>query len=57
MRLCWRAGGWTDFDLADHLGLIVTFVVYGTVWYGVLLVPACYLSRRLVWALYLRTSG
>ena len=28
--MCVQHGGWTDFDLRDHLGLIVIFLIYGT---------------------------
>ena len=57
VRLCWSAGGWTDFELHDHLGLIAVLLLYGTVYYGILLIPLCFLSRRVLWALYERTTG
>jgi hypothetical protein len=56
-RLCWRAGGWTDFDLDDHLGLIAVFLLYGTLWYGIVLIPLCFLSARLLWALHRRRAA
>lgn len=46
-----RVGRWTDFDLADHLRLIVSFVTLGTLPYGLLLIPLTWLSRALVWRL------
>jgi len=56
-RLCWNHRGWTDFDLIDHLGLIVWFVFYGTLYYGILLIPLTYVSRWLVWNVYERTAA
>jgi len=50
--LCVQHGGWTDFDLRDHLSLILIFVTYGTVWFGVVLIPLCFLSRYVVWKIY-----
>lgn len=52
LRLCVVAGQWTDFDLADHLGLIGVFLSFGTFWCGPILIPLCLLSRRLVWRVY-----
>lgn len=47
--MVWRAGGWTDFDLGDHLRMIVTFASLGTLPYGLVLVPLTWASRALVW--------
>ena len=52
--MCIRFGGWTDFDLHDHLSLILVFVVHGTLVYGVVLVPLTLLSRQAVWKIYAR---
>jgi hypothetical protein len=55
--MCVRHGGWTDFDLRDHLLLIVWFLVYGTLWYGILLIPLTFLTRHVVWGLYRRATA
>ena len=55
--LCVQHGGWTDFDLPDHVGLILIFLTYGTVWWGVVLIPLCFLSRLLVWKIYTRSAA
>jgi hypothetical protein len=47
--LCIRHGGWTDFNLGDHLRLIGVFLAYGTFPYGMLLIPLCFASRELLW--------
>ena len=54
--LCVQHGGWTDFDLRDHLSLIVTFLMYGTVWFGLILIPLCFLSRHVIWKIYTRNA-
>jgi hypothetical protein len=54
--MCVQHGGWTDFDLPDHLGLMLIFLMYGTVWFGVVLIPLCFLSRYLVWTIYTRSA-
>jgi hypothetical protein len=54
--MCVQHRGWTDFDLPDHLGLILIFVTYGTVWFGVVLIPLCFLCRYLVWRIYTRSA-
>jgi hypothetical protein len=56
-RLCWRAGGWTDFDLDDHLRLLALFLLHGTVTYGIVLLPLCFLSRHVVWSLHRRSKA
>ena len=53
--MCVRHGGWTDFDLHDHAKLILMFLLYGTVWFGVILIPLCYVSRYVLWQVYIRT--
>lgn len=56
VRLCVQHGGWTDFNLRDHLMLGVLMLVYGTLMYGVILVPLALLTRRLIWSAYCRYS-
>ena len=51
--MCVQHGGWTDFDLYDHVNLIIIFFSYGTV-LGIALIPLCFLSRYLVWNVYTR---
>jgi hypothetical protein len=55
--ICWSLGGWSDFNLHDHLLLIWWFALYGTFWYGIALIPLSFLCRHLVWKLYLRFAG
>jgi mannose/fructose/N-acetylgalactosamine-specific phosphotransferase system component IIC len=55
--MCIRHGGWTDFDLHDHLIMILWFLVYGTLWYGILLIPLCFLTRLVIWRVHQRFSG
>ena len=57
VSLCVQLGGWTDFNLHDHLMLIVWFVIYGTLQYGILLIPLSFLTRRFVWWAYLRSGN
>ena len=45
--LCMKTGGWTDFDLRDNL-ILIYWLLLGSIWYSVLLVPLCYLSRYAV---------
>jgi hypothetical protein len=54
--ICIEHGGWTDFDLRDHIKLILIFLFYGTVWFGVILIPFCFLSRFLLWKIYTRNA-
>ncbi len=49
--LCYERGGWTNFDLHDHLSLILVFL-YGTFWYGIFLIPLNFLTRQLLWKVY-----
>ena len=51
--MCVQHGGWTDFDLRDHLMLILVFLGYGTILYGIFLIPLTFLSRYLVWKMYI----
>jgi hypothetical protein len=51
--MCVQHGGWTDFDLHDHLSLILIFLGYGTILYGIFLIPLTFLSRYLVWKMYI----
>lgn len=44
-----RHGGWTDFNLRDHLALIGVMASLGTFPYGPALIPLSFLSRALVW--------
>ena len=55
--MCVQHGGWTDFDLHDHLNLIMVFLLYGTVWFGVILIPFCFLSRYVLWTVYTRKAA
>ena len=57
IAMCLRHGGWTDFDLADHLKMIVIFLVYGTILVGVLLIPLTFLTRYVLWTLYTRNAA
>lgn len=52
--MCLRHGGWTAFDLRDHLIMIWTFAIYGTLWFGIILIPLGFFSRYLIWKVYLR---
>lgn len=52
--MCVRHGGWTDFNLHDHLTMIFIFLVFGTVWYGIILIPLNFLSRHVLWEIYTR---
>lgn len=54
--MCVRNGGWTDFNLHDHLVLIVWMAVLGTVVWGILLIPLTILTRHLIWKTYLRNA-
>jgi hypothetical protein len=55
--MCVQHGGWTDFDLRDHLVLILTFLIYGTIWFGIILIPFCFLCRYVLWKIYIRTAA
>jgi hypothetical protein len=50
--MCLQHGAWTDFDLRDHLVLIWLFFFYGTICFGILLIPLSFLSRYFVWRIY-----
>jgi hypothetical protein len=52
VKMCIQSGGWTDFDLADQFGLILVFIYYGTLWYGLVLIPLCFVSRHIIWRAY-----
>jgi hypothetical protein len=52
--LCINTGGWTDFDLYDNV-ILIFWLLFGSVWYGIFLIPLCYGSRFLVWELYRRS--
>ncbi len=52
-----RHGGWTDFDLADHVGMIAPLLLLGTLGYGIVLVPLAFASRALVWRVHERFGG
>lgn len=54
--MCIRQGGWTDFNLSDHFKLILLFLAYGTIPYGLILIPLCFLSRTLLLKTYRRRS-
>lgn len=55
IELCLQQGGWTDFNLDDHLNLIATYLVYGTVIYGICLIPLYRATRGLVWRVHVRS--
>jgi len=55
--MCVQHGGWTDFDLHDHLNLIFIFLVYGTIWWGIILIPLCFVSRYALWKIYTRNAA
>jgi hypothetical protein len=57
VRLCLECGSWTSFDLRDHLMFGYIFVIYGTVYFGIFLIPLNFLSRQLVWLAYRRRSA
>lgn len=50
--LCWKAGRWTNYELHDHINLLWVFLIHGTLWFGVILIPLTFLTRHLVWRLY-----
>ncbi len=52
INMCIQWGGWTDFDLHDHLTMVLMFFVYGTLPWGIVLIPLCLLSRELIWRAY-----
>lgn len=54
--MCASNGGWTDFNLYDHLILIVWMAVLGTVVWGILLIPLTALTRHIIWKTYLRNA-
>ena len=47
--LMFRHGGWTSFDVGDHLRLLATFATLGTFPYGLVLIPLTWASRVVVW--------
>ena len=52
--MCVDAGGWTDFDLRDHLNMLLIYLIYGTTPpYGLILIPLCFLNRLFIWRIYL----
>jgi hypothetical protein len=55
--MCLQRGGWTDFELHDHLKLIFIFLIYGTVWFGVILIPLGFLSRHVLWKIYTQNAA
>jgi hypothetical protein len=50
--MCLRQRGWTGFELHDHLVMIYWFALYGTIQFGLLLVPLTFASRWAVWRVY-----
>ncbi|MBW8782886.1 MAG: hypothetical protein JF599_13505 [Verrucomicrobia bacterium] len=52
VSMCIELRKWTDFDLHDHLNLIWVYLFYGTIPYGLLLIPLCFLNRWVVWRAY-----
>src|SRR5215471_17239400 len=45
-------GRWTNAELHDDLIIIVPFTVYGTLWYGIALIPLAFASRALLIRVY-----
>lgn len=56
IAICIQFRGWSDFNLHDHLLLIVWIVVYGTFIWGILLIPLTFLTRWLVWRIYIQKA-
>ena len=54
--MCAQYGGWTSFDLDDHLKMIFIFLWFGTVPFGIILIPLTFLSRHLIWSIYKRSA-
>jgi hypothetical protein len=57
IAMCLQHGGWTDFDLADHFKMILIFLIYGTLFVGVLLIPLTFITRYVLWKLYTRNAA
>ena len=55
--MCLQVVDWTDFDLRDPLAMILIFLFYGTIWFGIILIPLCFLSRYIVWRIYRRFAA
>ena len=43
--------------IQDALGLLILFLYEGTVVFGVLLITLCFISRHLLWKIYIRTTA
>jgi hypothetical protein len=52
VRMCVESGGWTDFDLHDHVKLLAVFALFGTLPHGLFLLPLSFVSRQVVWRVY-----
>ena len=57
IAMCVRAGGWTDFDLRDHLVMIGPFLFLGTLWHGLILIPLAFASRFVLWRVHETCGG
>jgi hypothetical protein len=55
--MCVQHGGWTDFDLHDHLSFVLMLVVYHGIQSSLVLVPFSALSRFVIWKTYTRSSA
>ncbi|HUK62542.1 MAG TPA: hypothetical protein VLV15_04385 [Dongiaceae bacterium] len=54
VALCVRHGGWTDFDLRDHLLMIEWLGLIGTIRFGAVLIPLTFAARHAIWKLEIR---
>jgi len=43
--MLWKSADGQDFDLQDHLNLILIYLFYGTVYFGIILIPLTFVSR------------
>jgi hypothetical protein len=57
ISMCIEYRGWTDFDLSDHINMLMLYLIYGTIppW-SLLLIPLCFANRWLVWKTYHRNE-
>jgi hypothetical protein len=52
-----QRGGWTGFNLFEHLNMITVFLVFGSTWFALILIPLSFFSRKLVWNIYCRETA
>jgi hypothetical protein len=53
--MCIAHQGWTDFELGEDLNMIGLYFIYGTIPWGLLLIPICFLNRWVVWNIFINT--